>query len=90
MRQKQQRNDGNTNIHREDVYSTDHSRYCADNVCYLNIYSTKESYNEVEYIRKDAFIEKAYDWIEDNILSSNQQDKSRLYFEQFKTYMKGE
>ena len=25
----------------------------------LNIYSTKESDNEVEYIRKDAFIEKA-------------------------------
>ena len=46
--------------------------------------------DSVEYIRKDAFIEKAWDWIEDNILSSNQQDKSRLYFEQFKNYMKGE
>lgn len=29
------------------------------------------------------------DWIEDNLLSSNQQDKSRLHFEQFKKYMKG-
>ena len=45
---------------------------------------------DVEYIRTDAFIEKAWNWIEDNMLSSNQQDKSRLYFEQFKNYMKGE
>ena len=45
---------------------------------------------DIEYVRKDAFIEKAWDWIEDNLLSSNQQDKSRLYFEQFKKYMKGE
>lgn len=45
---------------------------------------------DIEYIRKDAFIEKAWCWIEDNILSSNQQDKSHLYFEQFKKYMKGE
>ena len=44
----------------------------------------------VQYVRKDAFIDKAWSWIEDNILSSNQQDKSRLYFEQFKNYMKGE
>jgi len=41
----------------------------------------------IEYVRTDAFIEKAWDWIEDNLLSSNQQDKSRLYFEQFKKYM---
>ena len=33
----------------------------------------------VEYTRTDAFIEKALDWIEDNVLSSNQQDKSHLY-----------
>jgi hypothetical protein len=39
---------------------------------------------------KDAFIEKAWEFIEDNLLSSNQQDKSRLYYEQFKNYMKGE
>jgi hypothetical protein len=48
-----------------------------------NPYSTEYT----EYVRKDAFIEKAWDWVEDNILSSNQQDKSRLYFEQFKTYI---
>ena len=45
--------------------------------------------NSVEYVRKDAFIEKAWNWIEDNMLSSNQQDKSRLYCEQFRKYMKG-
>lgn len=45
---------------------------------------------DVEYIRTDAFIEKAWDWIENNILSPNQQDESFLYYEQFKNYMKGE
>lgn len=44
----------------------------------------------IEYTRTDAFIEKSWDFIEDNLLSSNQQDKSRLYYEQFKNYMKGE
>lgn len=44
----------------------------------------------VEYTRTDAFIEKAWDWIENNVLSSNQQDKSLLFYEQFKSYMKGE
>ena len=34
-----------------------------------------------EYIRTDAFIEKAWEWVENNLLSSNQQDKSRLYYE---------
>ena len=46
--------------------------------------------DSVEYTRTDAFIEKAWDWIEDNLLSSNQQDKSRLYYEQFIEYMEGE
>ena len=42
----------------------------------------------IEYTRTDTFIEKAWNWIDDNLLSSNQQDKSRLYFEQFKKYIK--
>ena len=46
--------------------------------------------NSIEYIRKDVFIEKAWDWMEDNLLSSNQQDKARTYCEQFRNYMKGE
>lgn len=41
-------------------------------------------------MEKEALLERAWDWIEDNLLSSNQQDKSRLYFEQFKNYMEGE
>lgn len=46
--------------------------------------------NYIEYTNTDTLIEKAWDWIEDNVLSINQQDESRLYFEQFKKYMKGE
>ena len=38
----------------------------------------------------DAFIEKAWEWVENNILSSSQQDKSLLYYEQFINYMEGE
>lgn len=53
-------------------------------------YKSREKDADVEYIRTDAFIEKAWDWIEDNILSSNQQDKSLTYYEQFKKCMKGE
>lgn len=36
----------------------------------------------------DALIEKTWSWVEDNILSSNQQDKSLLYYEQLKNYIK--
>ena len=36
----------------------------------------------------DALIEKAWSWVEDNILSSNQQDKSLLYYERLKNYIK--
>lgn len=54
-------------------------------------YRTKQvGFNSIEYTRTDAFIEKAWDWIENNVLSSNQQDESFLYYEHFKNYMKGE
>lgn len=46
--------------------------------------------DDVEYTTTDAFIEKAWDWIEDNIMSTNQRDESLVYFEQFRNYMKGE
>lgn len=52
-------------------------------------YKGREKDADIEYTRTDALIEKAWDWIEDNILSSNQQDKSRLYYEQFRNYIKG-
>ena len=42
---------------------------------------------KIEYIRTDAFIEKAWSFIEDNFLSANQQDNSKKYFEQFKKAM---
>ena len=45
--------------------------------------------DKIEYIHTDAFIEKVWDWIEDNILSSNQRDKSLLYYKQLKNYIKG-
>ena len=41
-------------------------------------------------MEKEVWLDKAWDWIEDNIMSINQQDKSRLYFEQFKSHMEGE
>lgn len=51
--------------------------------------SERSDDEDAEYTRTDVFIEKAWNWIENNILSSNQQDKSRLYYEQFKNYIKG-
>ena len=66
--------------------------YLSKNIYGTYLYQVPDPDDEtaVEYTRTDAFIEKAWDWIEDNILSSNQQDKSRLYCEQFRKYMKGE
>ena len=52
--------------------------------------SKRSDKRDIEYVRADAFIDKAWSWIEDNMLSSNQQDKSHFYYEQFINYMKGE
>lgn len=65
-------------------------RPLSDGETYNHWYRTDWENNCIEYIRADTFIEKAWDWIEDNVLSINQQDESRLYFEQFKKYTKGE
>ncbi|MCR5578617.1 MAG: hypothetical protein K6F74_05325 [Prevotella sp.] len=63
----------------------------------LDIYSNKESNNEVEYIRTDAFIEKAVNFLEmlgygftitDNITHANY-DKEQL-IEDFRNYIEGE
>jgi hypothetical protein len=62
---------------------------CKDNKT-LDISYAPQNMDAVEYTRTDSLIEKAWGFIEDNLLSSNQQDKSRLYYEQFKNYMKGE
>ena len=50
----------------------------------LDIYSAKESDDDIEYIRKDAFIEKAVVWISNNCYIPH----STL--EDFKKYMKEE
>jgi hypothetical protein len=70
----------------------------ADNVL-LDIYSTKESDNEVEYICTNVFIEKACEWIMNHFRSEG--FGSPLYYkgllyrpedivEDFKKAMKGE
>ena len=51
--------------------------------------SKRSDKNDIEYVRTDAFIDKAWSWIEDNMLSSNQQDKSHFYYEQFINCMEG-
>ena len=56
----------------------------------LYVYALDKVDKDIEYIRKDAFIDKVWSWIDDNMLSSNQQDKSHFYYEQFINYMKGE
>ena len=33
----------------------------------LDIYSKKESENDIEYVRKDIFIEKAAEWLDNNL-----------------------
>lgn len=62
---------------------------CKDNKT-LDISYAPQTLEAVEYTRTDAFIEKAWDWIEDNMLSLNQLDNSRLYFELFVNHLKGE
>lgn len=66
--------------------------YLSKNIYRTYLYQVPDNDDKsnIEYTRADAVIEKAWSWIEDNVLSSNQQDKSHLYFEQFKKYMKGE
>lgn len=47
----------------------------------------KES--QIAYVRKDALVDAIWSWVENNILSSSQQDKSLLYYKEFKKYMEG-
>lgn len=50
----------------------------------LDIYSTKESDNDVEYIRKDAFIEKAVKYIANHFLAPGMDNEIK----DFVNYMK--
>ena len=65
--------------------------YLSKNIYRTYIYQVPDhdDKSNIEYTRADAVIDKAWKWVENNILSTSQQDKSRLYFEQFKKYMKG-
>lgn len=47
--------------------------------------STWIGVHDVEYTRTDAFIDKAIKWLQNNILTFNDDD-----VEEFKNYMKGE
>ena len=53
----------------------------------LDIYSTKESNNDIEYIRKDAFIEKACSYLNEKCRKFILTAKD---IEDFENYMKGE
>lgn len=68
----------------------DYKEFCEQHNNLVDFLKNKFWETDVEYTCTDVFIEKAWDWIENNILSPNQQDESFLYYEQFKNYMKGE
>jgi hypothetical protein len=63
----------------------------------LDIYSNREFDDEVEYVRTDAFIEKATGWLEDHIYEYlkinktwNEADYDPKLIWDFKKYMKEE
>lgn len=46
--------------------------------------------NSIEYIRKDAFIEKAIAWWEDNFVYTDDVDEKYKNIDDFRKYMEGE
>ena len=69
------------------THGTDYVEGSGIEVQYSPWITPEQALRAVE-IEREELIDKAWDWVEDNLLSSNQQDKSRLYFEQFKNYIK--
>ena len=57
----------------------------------LDIYSKRESENDIEYVREDTFIEKACGYLSYH-LDTNKIDVNYKFefIEEFKNYMKGE
>lgn len=49
--------------------------------------SVRQSSEDIEYIRTDAFIEKACSWLENNLQGIV---GGSIYIEDFRKYMKGE
>jgi len=59
----------------------------------LDIYSAKESDDDIEYIRKDAFIEKTCEWIKMMWSETDdrfKEDYTGMLIEDFRNYMKRE
>ena len=51
---------------------------------------TKKVYdNDVEYIRKDAFIKKAFKWMRSDDVVNNEWNTEEDMYEDFKKYMEG-
>ena len=55
----------------------------------LDIYSAKESDDEIEYTRTDAFIEKATLWLEEHLINYYGYN-TKAFIEDFKNFMKRE
>lgn len=62
-------------------------------------YTEKALANDIEYIRKDAFIEKAYSWLKENkdkyLYNTGEKEEyiptcSSKMIDEFKAYMEGE
>ena len=45
--------------------------------------------NDVEYIRKDAFIKKAFKWMRSDDVVNNEWNTEEDMYEDFKKYMEG-
>ena len=57
----------------------------------LDIYSGRESDDEIEYTRTDAFIDKAVDYIANKMRCDGYTFQTKAKFiKDFKSYMKGE
>ncbi len=66
-----------------------YSQGCVDSMRNVLSFLDTLEVKEVD-LEKEVWLDKAWDWIDDNLLTPNQQDKSRLYFEQFKKHVEGE
>ena len=78
-------------ITKEEFEESDYKEFCkideyAVTYCEDKVYDT-----DVEYVRKDAFMEKASKWFEESLWKHiyGGQEKRDNIFEDFKKYMKG-
>ncbi len=76
----------------EKIYILKHSDY--SDIRLLNAFTEKETNNDIEYTRTDAFIEKAVEWIKYNgshyiAIVNGQLILKKSIVKDFKNYMKG-